>query len=567
MKNLYFLLLFFISINLFSQLSQLPNNTIVSTSLVNSWKQAGANIPDSNQETIFNPMGNMVMTNLGSGVYEINGTDFKIYVDGLVATNQKVVEFPQGIFNIKINGTAKSIKIPAHTTIRGAGSDKTIFKLIFSAQRSYDFFSITDSLIGFENFKIDASSAYPSHYAQDSDSAEIAAANKALFYFSSSTNCWVKGVETYMGFGSHVEINGTSSKITIQGCYFNDTWLHGHHLNQGSQGYGISFKGNNANNAPNLCLIENNIIEKCRHNFVMQYYSYYNIIAYNYTKDARAYTYFLGVQYNWSTSDFVFHGNSPQKNLVEGNYFDGGGSGGLAKGITIDNVKTADNAPQNAVYRNISDEQFRIQINACAYNDSQMVVGNVMSAYDLSSFGHIIKYNQLSNNSFPASVGNNCNSSSSQTNDTINMLAYIGKSCYLDSVPCWMENFTLPLIGPYVTNTLKNTNPAKERYSLSKKTYYDCPNIPLANSEINKSNIISIYPNPALDKLYITLEQKQDFVLKVYDIQGKEIFSKNYGNTISVELSKTELNIEKVGTYIFTINTTTETFSSKIVFK
>ena len=85
------------------------------------------------------------------------------------------------------------------------------------------------------------------------------------------------------------------------------------------------------------------------------------------------------------------------------------------------------------------------------------------------------------------------------------------------------------------------------------------------NQQVQISNSIKIYPNPANDKLYIQLDNTLDGIAKVefYDLAGKLIYS----TTINASLKLQMLNISNLtkGIYNLRITANNKTKNQKLV--
>lgn len=529
--------------------------TALDQQLIKHWQQAGASIPNQDTINAINPIGTLATKDLGNYTL-IDGADLQTYLEQIKSDKIQKVIFPSGNYQIQLSSVTPQVKLPSNIILAGEGSNKTIFEMIFHPNVYGNCFEMNDTNTAIEDLKIDLTKAFPSHYTQDGDSAEIASANNSVVAFNSAFNCWIKGVEIEKGLGSSIGLYGHSKNISVQGCYIHDAWLHGHHLDMGTQGYGISLNGNNPGIAPSYCLIENNIIEKCRHNINLQYHSYYNVISYNYTRLSRAYTVILNNRVNWSTSDIVLHGNSPNRNLIESNYFEGGGA---AFGITIDNVKVTDNGILNTLYRNYGNTQLRLQIKSCNYNDSQILIANQFSGYNLSSFGHHLKFNVDLSNNIISSLGNNCMTGTNNSNDTNNLYGTIGKSCYLDTLPCWLNGLTIPLIGPNV-GTMMGI-PASLRYKNNLKTFSVCSKTTSLTHPSTHANDWDIYPNPSKDLIHVSDSGLQIIEITLHNQLGQKITLAFTGDTLkTIDISSFD-----TGIYILTLRTDSGSIRKKFV--
>lgn len=140
------------------------------------------------------------------------------------------------------------------------------------------------------------------------------------------TNCWVKGVESEYTFRNHITLEYAHNN-TISGVYFHDANDYG----GGGYGYGVGVWDSSNN------LVENNIFRHVRHAVTISDRSWFNVIAYNYSRERYSTVDVLG-QFHLVTdwSDIAIHGEAtntwnrehnkpiepgrtPTYNLIEGN--------------------------------------------------------------------------------------------------------------------------------------------------------------------------------------------------------------------------------------------------------
>lgn len=494
-----------------------PSNMFVADSLLQKWNENGETLIDSFHNAIsINILDNPILyTDSAANEYNIVSSTLNDFLDTLNASVTTYVRFPHGKYHLTWDQT---INIPDHVVLHGDNANQTIIQLDSFQTKNHVFGFRQSQGAGLEHLTIDASHIFSSS-AKDHKDFEENFTNIALIDVTRSSHCRIRGVKTLMGFGSHIML-AKSDHISIQGCYLYDAWLHGSSVG-GTQGYGIAFAGNQSSNTTH-CLIENNIIEECRHAIVCQYYANQNVFAYNYTLNSHAYNYFSGSQFQWGTSDVVVHGNGAGENLFEGNYFQGKSNGWYtANGITIDNVKTQDNYPRNTVYRNFTPERIRVQENGCNYNDSQLVIANSASGYNLQSTSQTIAWNLDNSGDIQTDVGSDC-FGSNQVNDTSLSANLLGESAYLTEMPYWLEDYQLPVFGPESNGLL----PAFDRYTdtlITEPCLYCTPaSGTVTNLGEDSENELLFYPNPCGD--YLMFSNQQELVGKqvfIYNLQGK----------------------------------------------
>ncbi|MBC8395450.1 MAG: right-handed parallel beta-helix repeat-containing protein, partial [Candidatus Marinimicrobia bacterium] len=143
--------------------------------------------------------------------------------------------------------------------------------------------------IGFENFKIMRTNTEKG--------------NGGNINFSFAVNCWVKGVESYMCTGYHINSH-RSSHINISGCYIHSATNYDSYP---GTGYGVSLGTSTTN-----CLIENNIFKTLRHAMILGMGANCNVFRFNYSFDQTWDMVFGG----W---DLCLHGRYPYSNLFEFN--------------------------------------------------------------------------------------------------------------------------------------------------------------------------------------------------------------------------------------------------------
>ncbi len=556
MKNIFTACIIFFGILSTSIKSQnldieFPDSTIIPSHLISEWKLSGAKLSeeyDNAEKLNFIDFVNYYNANQNNEI-ELSASSLNQLFSALDLSFLTYLKFPEGNYKLRLN---EPIQVPSNLIIHGEGSEKTIIYLKEFEVKSdvFSFSGVNNS--GIHHLTIDCSNFFEENLKDNVDN-EVNLTNKSIVNFINSEHCSAIGVKTNMGFGGHYSINN-SDYVTIHGCHLDDAWLHGSNTG-GTQGYGVVFGGNVTDNSDH-CLIENNIIENCRHAIVVQYYANNNVIAYNYTKDSRAYNYYLSMQLSWPTSDIVLHGNGPEKNLLEGNYNQGLENGlTSSNGITIDNVKTVDNQPLNTLYRNYTPMLMRVQDNGCDYNNQQLLIANKASGYTVNSSAHNLLGNIISGISIPLDLGLDCNGDlninlqpNSQTN--------LGNSAYLNENTTWLSSNLLPVYG---VNEQGENIPAYNRYSTSTTTtecdYCEEKNTTTSTEKINTGSenpTFTIYPNPTSDFLYVKNPEpdNRDLFVTIFSMEGKEVY------TEQIKTTSTALYIHdlKKGSYFVSIN-------------
>ncbi len=491
-KATYWLILLCIyGINTHTQNLSQPLDSLVPNHLIESWKKAGAS-PDYSKEVC------LELIQLASNVVFIQEKHFRINAAVINEVIQKLPElndsiqtvlvFPSGTIEILLDGTDSFqgiILSKKNITLRG---DSTL--LLFKSSGNLTT-SNSRSLISIESGKRDGIECLKLDTQQyittqkDEDSTAKVLLSSYVINFNGAENCWAKNVVINYGLGAHIGLN-QSKNITIHGCTFSDAWTHGGSAG-GQQGYGVTFYKSN------YCLIENNIILKCRHAINLQYYSENNVIAYNYLAESYALNPLpiIGVLTTWRTHNMVIHGFNPKNNLVEGNYTldtDNGNdlSIGVTGGIHVDNVKDEGNG-SNFLYRNFCSASLRVSTKSTmeGYNKRQALLSNTAKIKISVDADSTLEVGNMTNNLLL--TGKNTIQKPYEKNT-------IGQSCYLTSTPDWLKSFPIGLNQGGMDNI-----PAKARrnfpdfFSVPRCT--NCQTLPTSIQE-SISKKISIYPNP-----------------------------------------------------------------------
>ncbi len=136
--------------------------------------------------------------------------------------------------------------------------------------------------------------------------------NGNMIHFENGVECWVKNVETRMCRRWHIKFN-SCYRCEARENYVHETWEGG-----GDSGYGIGLFKHSCN-----CLVENNIMWRCRHSMIFEWGGQGNVYGYNFSFDpvreagptgevpAGSTDYMMG--------DMATHGGNPRWNLFEGN--------------------------------------------------------------------------------------------------------------------------------------------------------------------------------------------------------------------------------------------------------
>ncbi|WP_271392988.1 T9SS type A sorting domain-containing protein [Aequorivita sinensis] len=89
--------------------------------------------------------------------------------------------------------------------------------------------------------------------------------------------------------------------------------------------------------------------------------------------------------------------------------------------------------------------------------------------------------------------------------------------------------------------------------------------IPILNIDRFKKEQISIYPNPATDKLFVNIDKNyQEIDVSIFDVSGKILFNRKLKNKSSLTLNLNDLDSS---TYIFSLITEGSKFVRKLIVK
>jgi hypothetical protein len=353
---------------------------------------------------------------------------------------------------------------------------------------------------------------------------------------------WVRGIVSYLTRAKHVYLCGAEHN-TISGSYFERSRRY-----SGGKAYGVctSCAGSNSNR------VEDNVFHYLRHAMVMQFESRRNVFAYN--SSFGTYATDGGVPYTWS-GDLILHGGNtitgPTLNLIEGN---------IAHRFEVHDQKDIKNGPFNTFFRNRAINHFRISSVPDSLQENQYaqnVIGSKMSPFGdtweyLDSYGYTSYYNEDGNG--------------------WELLPAEQSSYYLEEKPAF---FTGGFDWPFVPSE-SNVNPARDRWNTygkskgtgltvfqgwndykgicappvanfynyewnnTKETYLDNDELIIANSLVNKKNILEF---KALNKVRITdgtIIKAGNYVhITVGDFcDGKSFFSMDNTTTYSYSLEK-----------------------------
>ena len=348
-------------------------------------------------------------------------------------------------------------------------------------------------------------------------------------YYNYAANCWIKGVESSLSIGSHIEMDA-STNITISGSYIHHCFEYN---GTSTHGYGITFFAHTGQ-----CLVTNNIMRHLRHSFSFQTGANGNVLSYNYSIDP-----------NRSESpsnlgaDISLHGHYPFANLFEGN---------IVQNIQIDQT-WGPSGPFNTFFRNRAELYGILMTSGTIQSDSLNFVGNevpntgfLLGNYVLAGTAHF-------------EYGNNIRGTITPVGTTV----LPDTSYYLNNPPPFWTAFPFPSIGmPNVFNT--GSIPARDRY-LSGVNLTVCEESIFNSINTFDENPHLIYPNPSAGKVTINgLTGRDNVLIGIKDLSGMTVLNK----TLSILKGEVTLEFPAAftnGIYVLSVTCGKSTFASKIV--
>ncbi len=128
-------------------------------------------------------------------------------------------------------------------------------------------------------------------------------------FFKNAAYCWVKNVETYHTFLSHVASESTLA-CEIRDSRFHRSWDYG----GGGHGYGVALGLHTTD-----WLVENNIFDSTRHAMLVHLGANGNVFGYNYSQNVLQGTGEDNLNQGWIPPDISIHGHYGYMNLFESN--------------------------------------------------------------------------------------------------------------------------------------------------------------------------------------------------------------------------------------------------------
>ena len=288
-------------------------------------------------------------------------------------------------------------------------------------------------------------------------------------YLDHAVNCWIRGIESSLSIGSHVEADACSH-IELSGNYIHHAFAYD---GISTHGYGITMFKHTGD-----CKLENNILRHLRHSFSLQCGANGNVIAYNYSLDPNRSEFPSNLG-----ADISLHGHYSFANLFEGN---------VVQNIQVDQT-WGPSGQFNTFFRNRADLYGILMTSGTVNSDSENFVGNeipntgtFLGNYAIAGTGHVEYGNNVRGVITPAGT--------TVLNDS---------SYYLSSTPAyWNITSSWPSIGePNLPGI--GSIPAKERFA-SGTNLTACVDPIISGFFQNDFVDIKIYPNPVRDLLFIS---------------------------------------------------------------
>jgi len=312
--------------------------------------------------------------------------------------------------------------------------------------------------------------------------------------FRFATNCFVNDVYSYNTARGHV-----ISEYTYNVSVVNSHFAYARNYGIGGAGYGVCVQNRSANN-----YIANNEFEHLRHAVVLKEGASHTVVAYNWSHDWAILDPSV-VDENGdkidAEADLSIHGFYSHSNLFEGN--------------VCHNIFYADywgpTGPRTVAYRNrIYGLDSLDGIYVDDYSHGESVIANI-----IPGLGQLNVSPEIKNTYKEGNIING----ETQWN-TLSDASDLPNSLYLSDKPYfWDNSYAYPPFGPDIAGTETNEIPAMSEVQLSVKH----------STVANKKTSLSIYPNPFNPVTTINFNTNNiNSSVKVYDIKGREIMSKNF---------------------------------------
>jgi hypothetical protein len=354
--------------------------------------------------------------------------------------------------------------------------------------------------------------------------------------FNYAARCMVKGVESDTSVGSHISIN-MCANILISGCYIHHAFTYD---GAGTRGYGVTLSQHSSE-----CLVENNIFKHLRHAMMVKTGSNGNIFAYNFSLEP-----YRSETIHDFSGDISLHGHFAFANLFEGN---------IVQNIIIDHY-WGPSGPFNTFFRNRA-ELYGIYMTSSTLLETnrQNFVGNEVTKpnfpygqYVITGSDHFEFGNNIDGSIIPAGTDNLPDS-----------------SYFMDNKPAyWRPNHSWPSIG--IPNTINTGSiPARDRYLSGEQLTHCGPDSTSTNILTPGSvfSVLEIWPNPASDNLNIrfNIPLENEVHLSLFTLVGTLVLDVIYPLTDGNNVMTLGLqDIASSGTYLLKIESETNSVVKKL---
>jgi len=205
--------------------------------------------------------------------------------------------------------------------------------------------------------------------------------------------------------------------------------------------------------------------------------------------------------------------------------------------------------------------------------DSPMNIGN---AYKVSFYVSLADFTESSINSL--SVHLSTIPVLSSDDQPLDVIPQIVESDFIDDINEWVlitdtivadDNYSYMTIGNFYddASTMTQANPSASNEPGTYGAYYfvddvTVEEIVLTNTRDFDDNQFEIYPNPVNDFVVVKFSKNNNFIVKIFNLQGMLLFSQKVYNqdTLSVDFSKFP-----VRSYLVQVQEENNTFVQKVV--
>jgi len=310
-----------------------------------------------------------------------------------------------------------------------------------------------------------------------------------IILFKNAAYCWAKNIVSYHSTKAHI-----ASESTI-GCEVRESqFSKSHNYGGGGHGYGVSLGYHTVD-----WLVENNVFDSLRHAMIFSKGTNGSVISYNYSQDVLQGEGETNLNDGWIPPDISSHGHYAFMNLIEGN---------SAQEVGISDY-WGPSGPGNTYFRNrILSGETQDGISYYDVSTKQNVIGNsaiVLRDADGNAFDNLEHGNTIDDTlSWDSGIADH----------------NLPNSYYLTEKPSFFGSINWPLYGP--TEGYTGKLPAQLRFEGDTSTK-------IKNRRSISKISLSVYPNPFNPITTISFNTNSiNSSVKVYDIKGREIMSKNF---------------------------------------